>query len=84
MMIENYLSLKKSKNILVLFIDSNEKKISDFKSQINGEETSFACMIEDLDLEELKRIYEISDEEAKMRNGVKNAVYNSIALKNLR
>lgn len=83
-MIENYASMKKEDCFLLVFIDAGVKTIEEFKAAVEGEESGFACMIEKIDFDELKKVYKIGDEESNMRNGLKNAIYNSIALKGLR
>lgn len=83
-MIENYVSMKKETNFLFVFLDPVGNEIQEFKNSIEGEESELACMLENLNLEELKKIYSVTDEEAILRNGLQNAIYNSIALRNLR
>lgn len=75
--------MKKENQFLFLFCDCDDQIIEKFKNTIEGEEENIACMIENIDIDQLKKIYEISDEELELRNGLKNAVYNSIAIKKI-
>jgi len=80
-MIENYHLLKSSRNIILITLDYPEAKNRDIAMQINGERAQLSDLANYPDIENLKQIYNISDGEVHMRNGLLNGIYNAIALK---
>ena len=82
---ENYVLMQKPETFLVVTLDATEADLEGLEAELGGaKKEPLSASFEDLDLPEITKAYGITEEEAKLRNGVINGVLNQIVLKNLR
>jgi len=82
--LENYVLMKKTSSFLVIKLDASEKIYSSLETIFGNSEENLAKIGADLDLESIKKIYQITEEETLLRNGLINGILNNIIIKKLR
>lgn len=76
--------MKKANSFFVIYLDCDSTKVSNLSANLNQEESPIANSAEHIDSETIQKMYKITDEELKLRNGLFNGVLNSIIVRKLR
>lgn len=81
---ENYVLTKKTTSFVLLKLDAKDLVTQQINSIFGHSEQNLNQLGTDLDIESIKKIYQITDEETMLRNGLINGILNNIIIKKLR
>lgn len=68
----------------MIYLDIGASEISKWTGFTNQSESNIAEMAQNIDIKAIQKIYNITEDEMKLRNGLINGVLNQIIVRKLR
>lgn len=82
--LENYVLMNKTTTFVMIYLDIGASEISKWTGFTNQSESNIAEMAQNIDIKAIQKIYNITEDEMKLRNGLINGVLNQIIVRKLR
>jgi hypothetical protein len=76
--------MNKTNSFIVVYLDLEVSAIKNISRDVFLNESNIAGMAETIDTDSLQKLYKITDDELKLRNGLLNGILNNIIVKKLK